>query len=216
VSLPFVIALDGPAASGKSSVGLGAARALGLGYFDTGLLYRALTWLALQRGVESSDAEGLAGLVDQLRLEVGAEGRVYRDGVELTEALQQPAVSAQVSTVSAHAQVRAAMRPAQRELVRPPGLVMAGRDIGTVIVPEAPLKIWLSASPRERARRRALQTGQALGEVLAAMQARDHLDASREVAPMAKAADAIELPTDGLPLETVINEVVRLARERGA
>jgi cytidylate kinase len=211
-----VIALDGPAAAGKSSVGLGAARELGLGYFDTGLLYRALTWLALQRGVAPSDADGLERLVDELNLEVDAVGRVYRDGRDITNQLHEPAVSGTVSAVSAHPGVRAAMRPQQRALVRPPGLVMAGRDIGTVIVPDAPLKIWLNASAQERARRRAAQTGEAFEHVLQAMQARDRLDASRDVAPMAPAEDAVALETDSLPLEHVVAEVVRLARERGA
>lgn len=213
---PFVIALDGPAASGKSSVGLGAARALGLGYFDTGLLYRALTWLALARGINTGDSDGLARLVSDLRIEIDPQGRVYRDGADITDALHSPSVSASVSAVSAHAAVREAMRPAQRALVRPPGLVMAGRDIGTVIVPEAPLKIWLSASVEERAQRRAAQTREAYASVLQAMRRRDHLDASRDVAPMAKAPDALVIDTDGVALQDVIGTIVRLARERGA
>jgi len=216
VSRPFVIALDGPAAAGKSSVGLGAARELGLGFFDTGLLYRALTWLALQRGLEPTDAERLERLVEDLNLDVDPVGRVYREGEDITSALHQPAVSGAVSAVSAHRGVREAMRPQQRALVRPPGLVMAGRDIGTVIVPEAPLKIWLNASAEERARRRAAQTGEPFEHVLEAMRARDRLDAARDVAPMTRAHDAIALETDSLPLEDVVAEVVRLARERGA
>ena len=216
MSGPFVIALDGPAAAGKSSVGLGAARALGFGYFDTGLLYRALTWLALQRKVAPTDAEGLTQLVEELDLDVDPVGRVYRAGQDITDQLHAPQVNAAVSAVSAHAGVREAMRPQQRALVRPPGLVMAGRDIGTVIVPDAPLKIWLNASAEERARRRAAQTGEPFSRVLAAVQARDRFDASREVAPMARADDAIALDTDSLPLERVVAEVVRLARERGA
>lgn len=213
---PFVIALDGPAASGKSSVGLGAARALGLGYFDTGLLYRALTWLALARGINTGDSDELARLVSDLRIEIDPQGRVYRDGADITDALHSPSVSASVSAVSAHAAVREAMRPAQRALIRPPGLVMAGRDIGTVIVPEAPLKIWLSASVEERAQRRAAQTREAYASVLQAMRRRDHLDASRDVAPMAKAPDALVIDTDGVALQDVIGTIVRLARERGA
>jgi cytidylate kinase len=213
---PFVIALDGPAASGKSSVGLGAACALGLGYFDTGLLYRALTWLALARGVDPNAAEALAGLVPELEIQIDPVGRVYRDGSDITEALRQPAVNAAVSPVSAHAEVREAMRPAQRALIHPPGLVMAGRDIGTVIVPDAQLKIWLNASAEERARRRAAQTGEEYIQVLEGMRRRDQLDASREVAPMARAADAVIVETDGVSLEDVIAEIVRLARQRGA
>ena len=216
MSAPFVIALDGPAAAGKSSVGLGVARALGLGYFDTGLLYRALTWLALTCDIEPADGERLTRLVDDLRIQVDSDGRVYRDGVDITGRLHEPSVSTAVSEVSAHAAVREAMRPAQRALIRAPGLVMAGRDIGTVIVPEAPLKIWLSASLEERARRRAAQTGEPVSRVLEAMHARDRYDASRDVAPMARANDAVTLETDGVPLESVIARIVKLARERGA
>jgi cytidylate kinase len=213
---PFVVALDGPAAAGKSSVGLGAAQQLGLGYFDTGLLYRVLTLLALDRGIDPDAADALAGLVDDLAIEVDPVGRVLRDGRDITALLHQPAVDAAVSSVSAHAGVREAMRPVQRDLIRPPGLVMAGRDIGTVIVPDAQLKIWLSASTAERARRRAAQTGAAYHTVLEGMLRRDALDASREVAPMARAADAVEIQTDGLQPQTVIERIVSLARQRGA
>jgi cytidylate kinase len=141
---------------------------------------------------------------------------VFQDGADVTEQLQQPVVDRGVSAVSAHAAVRAAMLPAQRVLIRPPGLVMAGRDIGTVIVPEAPLKIWLSASPEERARRRAAQTGEAYERVLDGMRRRDRLDASRNVAPMAPAGDAIVLDTDGRQPQQVVADIVRLARARGA
>ncbi len=212
---PFVIALDGPAGSGKSTVGLGAARELGLGYFDTGLLYRVLTWLALARGVNPSDEGSLAGLIDSFDIDVDPTGRVLRSGTDITEQLQQPPIDAAVSAVSAHAGVREAMRPAQRALIRPPGLVMAGRDIGTVIVPEAPLKIWLRASAEERARRRAAQTGEAYATVLEGIRRRDRFDASRSVAPMSRAEDAVEIETDGVPPPRVIARIVELAQARG-
>ena len=213
---PFVIALDGPAAAGKSSVGLGVARKLGYRYFDTGLLYRALTWLAQAQGVEPSDAIGLAALVDELHVDVDPSGRVFRHGKDITDDLQRPNISANVSAVSAHPAVREAMVPAQRALVRPPGLVMAGRDIGTVIVPDAQLKIWLDASTEERARRRAAQSGQLYEDVLQGVQRRDELDASRTAAPMARAADAVTVQTDDLELNEVIRQIVDLARSRGA
>src|ERR687885_606485 len=118
---PFVIALDGPAASGKSTVGLGVARRLGYAYLDTGLIYRALTWLAMQVGVEPSDAARLEQLVDQLQLEFDPLGGVRRQGREITDRLQRPEVDARVSMVSAHPGVRAALRAVQRDLIRPPG-----------------------------------------------------------------------------------------------
>jgi cytidylate kinase len=211
-----VITLDGPAASGKSTVGLGAARTLGLGYFDTGLLYRALTWLALRRGVDPQDAATLARLVEELGVSIDTEGRVFRDGRDITPELRQPGVDAAVSAVSAHAVVRRAMQPAQRALITPPGLVMAGRDIGTIIVPDAPLKIWLNASAEERARRRANQTGADYAGVLEDMRRRDLHDGSRDVAPMVAATDSVEIQTDGLAAEDVIARIVELARSRGA
>jgi cytidylate kinase len=215
---PFVIALDGPAASGKSSVGLGAARQLGLRYFDTGLLYRVLTWLAQQHAIPPTDGAALAALVDRLDIDIDVDstGRVFQAGNDITAELHQPAVDAAVSAVSAHGAVREAMRPAQRALIQPPGLVMAGRDIGTVIAPEAPLKIWLNASVEERARRRAAQTGADYDHVLAAMRGRDRHDAARAVAPMTRAADAIEIDTEGVSADAVIQRIVELARERGA
>jgi cytidylate kinase len=212
---PFVITLDGPAASGKSTVGLGVAGALGLRYFDTGLLYRALTWLALQQQVDTANAEQLTELIGRLEIDVDAVGRVYRNGADITPLLHRPDVDLSVSTVAAHPEVRRALLPVQRSLIRSPGLVMAGRDIGTVIAPDAPLKIWLQASAEERARRRSRQTGEDYGEVLEGMRRRDHLDSSRAVAPMARAADAVEVETDGASPEEVIARIVELARARG-
>lgn len=213
---PFVIALDGPAASGKSSVGAGAAGRLGFRYLDTGLLYRALTWLALENGVALQEGAGLARLIDDLSIELDARGGVMRHGRDLREHLHRPAVDAAVSAVSAHPAVRAAMRPVQRALIQPPGVVMAGRDIGTVIVPEAPLKVWLNASVEERARRRARQTGATYATVLEAMRGRDRHDASRSVAPMVRADDAVEIDTEGVDANQVVDRIVALALERGA
>ncbi len=212
----FVIALDGPAASGKSSVGLGAARALGFRYFDTGLLYRALTWLALEQGVDPARADALLALVGDLHVKLDPPGHVSRDGRDISNDLRSVSVDRAVSAVAGHAAVREALRPVQRALIRSPGVVMAGRDIGTVIVPDAPLKIWLSASVEERARRRSAQTGEPFADVLAGMQRRDQFDASREVAPMMRAADAVVIDSDGLSLEAVVARLVDLAVERGA
>jgi cytidylate kinase len=205
-SRAFAIALDGPAASGKSSVGQGVARELGFDYFDTGLLYRALTRLALDRGVSPSNAAELCALVTELDLDITSN----------TAALHSAEVEANVSEVSAHSEVRSALVPVQRALVKPPGIVMAGRDIGTVILPAASLKIWLNASIEERARRRAEQTGEALAAVLERMAFRDQIDGSRAAAPMTRASDAVEVATDGVPLEQVIARITQLARERGA
>lgn len=220
-SQPFVIALDGPAASGKSTVGQQLADRLGFFYLDTGVLYRAVTWLALARGVAPHDAAGLARLARGARLAVGPpsvpDGRqldVWADGQAVSQVIRAPEVDAHVSAVSAHAAVREALRAHQRAAIRPPGTILAGRDIGTVIVPEAPLKVWLTADPEERARRRSAQTGERIADVLAAMRARDRFDGTRAVAPMARAADAVELDTDRLSVEEVVDRLEALVRER--
>jgi cytidylate kinase len=213
VSNAFVVALDGPAASGKSTVAAGAARALGFSYLDTGLLYRALTRAALRAGVDVANGDALARLARRLALEVGPRSEVLVDGRDVSDELHGPAVDAAVSAVSAHAAVREALGPVQRAAVRPPGTILAGRDIGTVIVPDAPLKIWLAASPEQRAARRARQTGQSPAEVLEQMRERDRLDSSRAVAPMLRAPDAIEVDTDALTLDEVVGRVVALVRE---
>lgn len=220
---PFVIALDGPAASGKSTVGLGAGQRLGFFYFDTGVLYRALTWLALQQGVPVGDGAALAALARAFAVTVGPatvqDGRqvdVVADGQDLSLQVRAPAVDRNVSPVSAHAAVRGALVTAQRAAIRPPGTILAGRDIGTVIVPDAPLKIWLEASLAERARRRASQTGADARAVLAQMQERDHIDGTRAVAPMVAAEDAIVVQTDSLAVEEVIERIVQLAEARMA
>ncbi len=210
----FVIALDGPAAAGKSTVGRGVANRLGLAYFDSGLLYRALTWLALERGIGLSDPAMLAALVADLGFDVDPSGDLWRAGENVTSQLQTALVDRHVSRVSAHPAVRAALVPVQRSLVRPPGLVLAGRDIGTVILPDAPLKIWLDAGVEERARRRAKQTGEALDLVLDGMRRRDHFDSTRAVAPMARAPDALQIDTDRLTPEQVIQRIVDLAGQR--
>ncbi len=220
---PFVIALDGPAGSGKSTVGAGVAGRLGFLFFDTGVLYRALTWLALDRGIDPADGEALARVARSSRFEVrhpsvddGRQVDVLADGRDITRAIREPRVDANVSEVSAHAAVREAMKPPQRAAVSPPGTVLAGRDIGTVIAPDAPLKVWLNASVEERARRRSGQTGEPYEAVLAGMVERDRVDRTRAVAPMLRATDVVEIDTDHLSVEEVVERVVALALERGA
>jgi cytidylate kinase len=212
VKEPFVIALDGPAASGKSTVGAGAARALGFSYLDTGLLYRALTWAALRDGVDISDGRALAELAQRVTLAVSPRSEVLVDGQDVTAEIRRPEVDAAVSAVSAHERVREVLRSVQRAAVRPPGTILAGRDIGTVILPDAPLKIWLVASPEQRAARRARETGQSPAGVLEQVLERDRFDSSRTAAPMRRAPDAIEIDTDTLAPDEVIERVVALAR----
>ncbi|MFL5755136.1 MAG: (d)CMP kinase [Chloroflexota bacterium] len=217
----LVVALDGPASSGKSSVGSAAARRLGYRFCDTGLFYRALTFLALELGHEPGDPAPL--VADLGRVELGADekGRfehVFLDGGDVTEAVHTPAVDRRVSEFSAIREVRAALVPRQRELAAGGGIIMAGRDIGTAILPDADLKVYLDASPEERARRRCEERG--LGpddpeavEILEELRRRDMLDSTRAIAPLRPAPDAHIVRTDGNAFEQTVSLVVDAIRD---
>jgi cytidylate kinase len=220
----LIVALDGPGSSGKSSVGAAAAREVGYRFCDTGLLYRAVTWLAEARGVSVDDPEGLVALANEVELATDREGRlagVLVDGVDHTADVRAPAVDSAVSAVSAVPEVRAALLDRQRDLARDGGIVMAGRDIGTVVLPDADLKLYLDASVTERARRRAEERrldpdGPAAAAILDALRRRDRLDATRLVAPLRIATDARILTTDGNTFEETVAAVVGAIRDAEA
>jgi cytidylate kinase len=216
-----VIAIDGPAASGKSTLGQALARRLGCTYFDSGVIYRALTWLALQRGVDPADAIRMTRLAKQMDLKVlpptVPDGRQYTvevDGIDATWELRSPEVDRGVSPASAHPGVRAALIDQQRRLAATGGIVMVGRDIGTVVLPHADLKLYVTATAEERARRRAEEL-RARGQpadyevILADLRRRDALDAGREAAPMRPAADAVMLATDGISVDREVELTLR-------
>ncbi|MBX3002740.1 MAG: (d)CMP kinase [Anaerolineales bacterium] len=228
MSKPLTIAIDGPVASGKSTLAKNLADALGYLYFDTGAMYRAVTLAALKRGVTLDDqpaVEALAHAVEiDLRPASVADQRLYDvllDGEDCTWQLRQPDVEAHVSQVSAYAGVRSALTEQQRRIGLRGGVVMAGRDIGTVVLPEADPKIFLTASQEERARRR-FEELQARGDstpyadVLESLKQRDAYDTSRAVAPLRAAADAITLVSDGMQASEVLEEALALVRTRQA
>jgi len=208
MSIPNIIAIDGPAASGKSTLALHLARELGYLYFDTGVMYRALTWVGLQRGIAMEDEEQLTRLAQNLEFDVRSpsvdDGRaydVYVDGTDVTWDIRRQEVDANVSVVSAFAGVRAALSAQQRRIGLRGRVVMVGRDIGTVVLPQADLKIFLDASAEERARRRyheLLRRGEQASyeAILQAMQRRDRIDSTRDVAPLRAADDAVILDSD--------------------
>ncbi|MEX2185081.1 MAG: (d)CMP kinase [Chloroflexota bacterium] len=220
----LVVALDGPGSSGKSSVGAAAAQAVGYRFCDTGLLYRAVTWLAEARGVPVDDPDGLVALVAEVGLAPDERGRMARvvvEGTDHTDDVRRPAVDAAVSAVSAVPEVRTALLARQRDLAADGGIVMAGRDIGTVVLPDADLKIYLDASVEERARRRADERGLDPGDpqathILEALRRRDHLDATRAVAPLRVAPDARIITTDGNAFEDTVALVVGAIRDAEA
>jgi len=217
------VAIDGPGASGKSSVGMAAAAALGFRYIDTGLLYRAIAWLAMHRGVPLDDGPAVAALATEVGLAADRDGRLSRvrvGGRDVTRSVRGAAVDRRVSEAARQPAVRTALVGQQRALAADGGIVMVGRDIGTVVLPDADVKIYLDASAGQRARRRALERGlDPLGPeaaaILADLERRDAADAGRAVAPLRRADDAIIVDTDGMAFDAVVDRVVDLVR-RGA
>ena len=212
----IVVALDGPASSGKSSVGTAAAERMGLRFVDTGLLYRALTALALREDVATDDAGTLVSLMD--RVELGDDGagrlsRVLLDGKDASGSVRGGDVDTAVSAVSRIPEVRAALLERQRAMTAGGGIIMAGRDIGTVVLPDAPLKLYLDASVEERAARRIAErgldpAGDEAALVREQLRARDAQDRGRPVAPLRPADDAVVISTDGLDFEQSVDLVV--------
>ncbi|HEX2626063.1 MAG TPA: (d)CMP kinase, partial [Candidatus Limnocylindrales bacterium] len=216
----LVVALDGPASSGKSSVGAAAAQELGYRFCDTGLLYRAVTWLALSRAIEPADTGKLIELVDEIHLLDDGTGRLAHvavDEVDRTEEVRGPEVDAAVSGYASVGELRLALLTRQRRLAASGRIIMAGRDIGTVVLTDADLKLYLDASVDERARRRILERGvdpasTEAAEIIDELRRRDNLDSTREVAPLRAASDAVVIRTDGNELADTVAAVVAAIR----
>jgi cytidylate kinase len=214
--IPNIIAIDGPAASGKSTLAQHLASELGYLYFDTGVMYRALTGVGLRRRVAMEDEEQLTRLAQDLEIDVRppsmGDGRAYdvwADGVDVTWDIRRPEVEANVSVVSAYAGVRTALSAQQRRIGLRGRVVMVGRDIGTVVLPQADLKIFLDASAEERARRRyqerlMRQEQASYEDILQAMRRRDRIDSTRDIAPLRAADDAIVMDTDHMDAAQVL------------
>jgi CMP/dCMP kinase len=222
----MIIAIDGTSASGKTTLARRLAARLGYLNFDTGVMYRALTLASLRQGVPSDDAEGLASLARRVTIDVApptvADGRpctVLMDGEDVTWAIRSPEVDTNVSPVSIHAGVRAALTEKQRRIGLRGGVVMAGRDIGTVVLPEADLKVFTNATLEERARRRMAELtllGEAVEpeEVRRSLAERDRIDSERRVAPLRAAQDAIVIDTTHLSADEVFEQVMGLVQKR--
>jgi cytidylate kinase len=219
---PSIIAIDGPAASGKSTLGRRLADSLGFLFFDTGVMYRAVTWAALQRGVDVADEAAVTALANDIQIDVRPASvqddracDVLVDGRDITWESRLASVDANVSVVAAYPGVRRAMGEQQRQIGRRGEVVMVGRDIGTIILPEADLKIYLDASATERARRRyeelrARGVQADLHDVLSSVLERDRIDSTRDIAPLRVAPDAVLIDSENLSADKVFRQVRRL------
>jgi CMP/dCMP kinase len=209
----MVIAIDGPAGAGKSTVAKAVARALGFTYLDSGAMYRAVALAALQRGIDPDDGERLGELA--WGLDIGFErDTISLDGKPVEGRIRSPEVTVAASRVSVHPEVRQAMVKRQRELIAAGNYVAEGRDIGTVVSPDSPLKVFLTADETERARRRAADSGEPVADVRDAMRDRDRRDQQRADSPLRPADESVEIDTTDLTPEQVVERIVELARER--
>jgi cytidylate kinase len=221
-----IIAIDGPAASGKSTIGGRLAERLGYVYFDTGVMYRAVTWAALERGISIEDEAGVTHLAEQLQIDVvrptvddGRQYTVLADGQDVTWEIRKPEVDRGVSPISTYPGVRAALTAQQRRIGRRGEIVMVGRDIGTVVLPDADLKVYLDATQSERVERRyreVISRGEPADYcvVLDSVRRRDEIDSGRTLAPLKPAEDAVVIDTTLLNVGQVLERVLALVNGR--
>jgi cytidylate kinase len=215
-----IIAIDGPSGAGKGTVARGVAARLSYRHIDTGAMYRAVAWKALQNGVDLTDEDAVADLARVSKIVVG-DGVVRIDGHDVATDIRTPEIDVAATAVARQPRVREILVAEQRRLVGSGNVVMEGRDIGTVVLPRADVKVYLDAAPEERARRRAHDPAHAAGrgaaavqEVTSALEARDNSDKSRTASPLIKARDAIEIDTTGLSIDDVIEAVLALVKRK--
>jgi CMP/dCMP kinase len=210
----MVIAIDGPAGAGKSTVARAVAKTLGFTYLDSGAMYRAVALAALDRGIDPDDGDRLGELAWDLDIDFGAD-TIRLGGRPIEGRIRSPEVTVAASRVSVHPQVRQAMVKRQRELIAAGNYVAEGRDIGTVVSPDSPLKVFLTANEEERARRRAAESGESVTEVHEAIRDRDRRDRERADSPLLAAKESVDIDTTDLTPDQVVERIVALARERG-
>lgn len=216
---PLIIAIDGPSGAGKGTVARAVAARLGYRHIDTGAMYRAVAWKARQDGIDLGDEAAIAAIGERATFDLEQE-RVTIDGHDVSTAIRTPEIDSAATTVARHPAVRRALVARQRTYGAGGGIVMEGRDIGTVVFPNADVKIYLDASPEERARRRAADPAHTsskdtqLSEVATALAERDRNDSTRAASPLAVASDAVVVDTTGLPVESVIERVLTIVHAK--
>ena len=219
VSKPLIIAIDGPSGAGKGTVARAVAVRLGYRHVDTGAMYRALAWKALHDGLDLSDEASVAAVAERARFDVEG-GRITIDGHDVATAIRTPEMDRASAMVARHPAVRRVLVARQRSYGQGGGVVMEGRDIGTVVFPDADVKIYLDASPEERARRRAADPAHTssrnsqLSDVATALAERDRSDSTRTASPLAVAPDAVVMDTTGLPVDRVVEQVLTLVNSK--
>ena len=218
---PLIIAIDGPSGAGKGTIARAVAARLGYRHIDTGAMYRALAWKAVNDGIDLTDEAAVAALAARARFEVG-DGRIGIDGHDVAAAIRTAEMDSAAAIVARQPRVREALIARQRVLGQQGGVVMEGRDIGTVVFPAADVKVFLDASPEERARRRATDPAHALGrgpaaipDVATALAERDRIDRTRATSPLVQAEDAVVLDTTGLSIDDAVERVLEVVRKAG-
>jgi cytidylate kinase len=217
----LIVAIDGPSGAGKGTVARALAARLNYRHIDTGAMYRAVAWKAVHTKLDLQDEDALARLAERAEIDV-SDGVVRVDGHDVRQAIRTPEIDSAATAVARQPRVREVLIGQQREMGAGGGVVMEGRDIGTVVFPQAEVKVYLDATPEERARRRAHDPahlagkGQALVEdVATALAARDNSDRTRAASPLAVAADAVVIDTTGLPIDEVVDRVMALVQQKG-
>ena len=215
----IAVAIDGPAAAGKSTIAKLVAKIKGYTYIDTGAMYRAFTWYCLSKGLDCEDKDACCAVIPEVKIELKPNNVVLCNGIDVTKQIRMPDVSGNVSYIASYKDIRLALVDQQRLMAETSSVIMDGRDIGTYVLPNADVKIFQIASVETRAQRRYLENQQkgietSFGEVLAECKKRDEIDSGRAFAPLKPAEDSIELDTSNLTIDEVVEEVLRIIKEK--